>query len=368
MGLPHAPLDVSVVQVVLPVDELAPTIAFFTGELGFRVDAIFPADQPTVAVLSGHGVTVRLQPGDTASASILRIECRAATWPGGRDHTVVAPNGTVIHLVDASASMIIPPVTQSLVVSRVATESRWGTGRAGMQYRDVIPGRQGGRFIGSHIRIPHDGPVPDYVHFHKVRFQMIYCRRGWVRVVYEDQGEPFVLRPGDCVLQPPEIRHRVLDSGDGLEVIELGCPAEHETLADHMMSLPTSSVEPHRSFGGQRFVRHQAAAASWHPWRSPGFEYRDVGIGAATDGLAGVRVVRAAGADRTSAATHDAEFMFGFVLAGSMTLDCAGHEPFALVADDTFVIPAGMVHSWTSCSATLEVLEVALPEQPGAAG
>jgi quercetin dioxygenase-like cupin family protein len=41
---------------------------------------------------------------------------------------------------------------------------------------------------------------------------MIYCHRGWVRVVYEDQGEPFVMHPGDCVLQPPGIRHRVLEA------------------------------------------------------------------------------------------------------------------------------------------------------------
>ena len=53
---------------------------------------------------------------------------------------------------------------------------------------------------------------------------MIYVRRGWVRVVYEDQGEPFVMHEGDLVLQPPEIRHRVLESSPGLEVIEIGAP------------------------------------------------------------------------------------------------------------------------------------------------
>ena len=42
------------------------------------------------------------------------------------------------------------------------------------------PDRLGGRFIASHIRIEQGGPVPDYVHFHKIRFQMIYMTRGWV--------------------------------------------------------------------------------------------------------------------------------------------------------------------------------------------
>src|SRR6185436_13024852 len=109
----------------------------------------------------------------------------------------------------------------------------WTRGRAGMRYRDLIPGRQGGRFIASHIAIPEGGPVADYVHHHFVRVQLIYCHRGWVRVVYEDQGAPFMLEAGDCVLQPPGIRHRVLESSVGLEVIEIGSPAVHETFADH---------------------------------------------------------------------------------------------------------------------------------------
>ncbi len=105
---------------------------------------------------------------------------------------------------------------------------------------------------------PGGGDVADWVHFHRIRFQMIFVAAGWVDVVYEDQGEPFRMVAGDCVLQPPEIRHRVLRSSPGLEVIEIGCPAEHDTLADHDLDLPTATVRPERDFGGQRFVRHIA--------------------------------------------------------------------------------------------------------------
>jgi quercetin dioxygenase-like cupin family protein len=251
----------------------------------------------------------------------------------------------------------------------LADDAHWGVGRAGMQYRDIIPGRQGGRFIGSHIRIPGGGPVPDYVHYHKVRFQMIYCHKGWVRLVYEDQGEPFVLHAGDCVLQPPQIRHRVLESGDDLEVIELGCPAEHETLADHDTPLPTGRSLPDRDFVGQRFVRHDASTASWHAWRMQGFEYRDIGIGVATDGLAGVRVARPidGASTETSFLGHHAEFVFLFVLSGSVTFEHSGdgdalapasHE---LTEGDTLVVPAGLSHRLTNCSADLELLDVTLP-------
>ena len=38
-----------------------------------------------------------------------------------------------------------------------------------------------------------------------------------------------MLRAGDCVIQPPLIRHRVLESSDHLQVIEIGVPAEHVT-------------------------------------------------------------------------------------------------------------------------------------------
>ena len=73
-----------------------------------------------------------------------------------------------------------------------------------MLYRDLIPDRLGGSaIVASHIRIPEGGPVGDSVHFHRVGFQLIFCYKGWVEVVYEDQGPPFVLRAGDCVIQGP---------------------------------------------------------------------------------------------------------------------------------------------------------------------
>ena len=73
----------------------------------------------------------------------------------------------------------------------------------------------------SHIRILKAGPVSDYVHFHKIRFQMIFCNKGWAKLVYEDQGSPFIFQAGDCILQPPEIRHQVLENSDGFEVVEI---------------------------------------------------------------------------------------------------------------------------------------------------
>ena len=349
-------------QVVLPCRDLAADLAFFTDRLGFKLNLIFPADAPSTAVLVGHGLIVRLEAGAASAPPVtLRLLCDLAALPAGTPQVLTTPGGTRIELVEARPPVAVPEGMQEFVLSRTGDE--WGVGRAGMQYRDLIPSRLGGRFIASHIRIPVGGPVPDYVHFHRIRFQMIYCKVGWARLVYEDQGEPFLFKAGDCVLQPPEIRHRVLEASDGLEVVEIGCPAVHETIADHVLSLPTQRLLPERDFGGQRFVRHVAAEAPWAPWRWDGFEMRDIGIGAATDGLAGARVVRPlAGSAAANLRAHGGEFLFLFVLKGEIALEMQRHGAHRLAASDSCVIPAGAGHALRA-EAGSEILEVTLPAE-----
>ena len=231
-------------EIVIGCPDLDLALAYFTEQLGFRLDAIFPADAPRIAVVSGLGNRVRLEQAASNQGPRLRILGSAPDCD--------PPPGLELEFVDDASALHVPPLAADFVLSR-ATDGEWGTGRAGMQYRDLLPGRYGGRFIASHIRIQTGGPVPDYVHHHGVRFQMIYCRRGWVRVVYEDQGEPFLMHEGDCVLQPPHIRHQVLECSDRFEVVEIGSPAEHETLVDHELALPTPEFRPQRDFGGQTF-------------------------------------------------------------------------------------------------------------------
>ncbi len=145
-------------------------------------------------------------------------------------------------IADANPPLDLPPTAHAFVVRRLKDNTPWVIGRAGMRYRDLIPGRLGGSIIASHIRIPDAGPVPDMVHYHTVGFQLIFCYSGWVRLVYEDQGPPFILGAGDCVIQPPRIRHRVLEASENLQVVEIGVPAEHVTTVDHEMELPTAVV------------------------------------------------------------------------------------------------------------------------------
>jgi quercetin dioxygenase-like cupin family protein len=358
-------------QVVLPCPDLEASLRFFTDRLGFKVELVLPADAPKIAVVSGFGLTLRLETsgGNNPTPLNLRLLCDLSSLPPGMPHEFVGPEGTRVEFVEADRPFDLPAGTQEFILARLGGEEAWGLGRAGMQYRDLIPGRLGGRFVASQIRIREGGPVPDYVHFHKIRFQMIYCMTGWVRLVYEDQGEPFLLNPGDCVLQPPEIRHRVLESSGGVEVIEIGCPAVHETFADHALALPTPQFRPERLFAGQRFARHIAASASWFPWRIDGFEARDSGIAAATEGLAGARVVRPV-VGRTAkgeAGAHGGEFMFLFILKGALGLDSAELGQHRLAAGDCCVIPAGVAHSLAG-EPGLEMLEVSLPAELPRAG
>ena len=262
------------VQVIVSCIDLDATMLAYE-PLGFRLDMIMPADAPRIASMSAPGVTLRLE---TASASV--------------------------------------------------------AGRAGMLYRDLIPGRLGGRVIASHIRIPQGGPVPDYVHYHHVRFQMIYCAKGWVRVVYQDQGAPFVMHEGDCVLQPPGIRHRVLESSPGLEVIEVSAPAEHETWRDHVMSLPTTE-QAECTYDGQRFVRHVARDAVWV--LKGGFDVRDTGISVASGGAGGVRVLRATGKGLIDVRAGAGGIVFLAVLSGACSL-AAGDAASILNAGDARIV------------------------------
>jgi quercetin dioxygenase-like cupin family protein len=345
-------------EVVVPCEDLDAELAFFTGRLGFRVETIFPADEPRVAVVAAHGVRLRLQRGERGAPVVLRVRSGDAAVVG---QVLGSPGGIRVEIAAAEMPIVLPPLRPSFTHTRMGAGAAWKTGRAGMLYRDLVPDRQGGRFIASHIRIPEGGPVPDYVHSHRVRFQMIFCRAGRVKVVYEDQGAPFVMHAGDAVLQPPGIRHRVLECSPGMEVVEVGCPAEHETHADPDMMLPSPAARPERDFGGQRFVRHEAAKATWSAWRLEGYERRDLGIAAATGGLAGADVMRPRGDAREVGSRHDGELVFWFVLAGGLTLRVGTMGPGRLGEADAVVIPPGLRYELSAPSRDLEVLEVTLP-------
>lgn len=347
-------------EIRLPTAALQDDIPFFTKVLGMRMDMIYPADNPSVAVFSGHGLQLRLDAAATDPAGTIRILTDEPDGFADGQRHLTAPNGTHIEIVELNQPMVVPNTIHSFVVRRLVDQAPWIIGRAGMHYRDLIPDRLGGSIIASHIRIPDGGPVPDMVHYHTVGFQLIYCYRGWVDLVYEDQGEPFRLIAGSCVIQPPQIRHRVLFASDNIEVIEIGVPAEHITTIDHEMILPNGPANPDRLYQGQRFVHHKAEEARWQPHRLQGFDACDTGIAAGTQGVASVQVVRRS-AGTTAWVIHDCDILFSFVLEGTVTLEGAGRTRITLSPGDAFVVPPGMATRYSEASSDLELLEVSLP-------
>lgn len=237
---PDAAASRVLAEVRLPAGDLKEDLCFFGKTLDFRLDTIFPADAPAVA----------------------------------------------------NPPLRTPETRHAFCVKRLRESGSRIIGRTGMHYRDLIPGRPGGSIAASHIRIPGGGPVPNMVDYHTVGFQLIFCYRGRVRPVCEDRGPPFIPDAGDCVIQPPEIRHGVLKVSGNVEVIEIGVPAGHVTTVDHDLEPPTGTYDPDRDFSGRRSCRHKVAGAVWRPGRIAGFEARETGISEATEGVAGVQVAR----------------------------------------------------------------------------
>jgi quercetin dioxygenase-like cupin family protein len=362
--------DVPTATVVVETTEFTGDLEYLVDRAGFLLQRVMPADDPTTADLNGHGVRLRLRRGShdlPARLVVPRVGLRHEGDEGGDDHDdgpLVSPGGTTIDFERSPTELTIPPGRPELIVTHAADGGAWVTGRAGMRYRDLLPGRWGGRFIASHIHIPDGGPVPDYVHHHAIRFQLIAVKEGWVEVVYEDQGPPFVMAAGDCVLQPPHIRHRVLRSSPGLEVVEVGCPAEHETLVDHDLDLPTEVLRPDRDYSGQRFVRHIAADTGTAPWRLAGWTARDSGIARATSGLLDVRFVALDPSSDdidTAWAEVDTELLLLVVMRGTVDLDLESADRSVLCAGDSVALPSRARHRLPAASGDLELMVVMVP-------
>ena len=345
-------------EILLPTTDVRADLGFFMKVLGMRLDTIYPADDPRVVVLSGHGLRLRLDQDLHAAPGTVRMltDDWASLAEGKADLT--SPGGTRVLLDELNPPLVLPATEHAFVVRRLADQAPWVIGRAGMMYRDLVPTRLGGAMIASHIRVP-DGKIPDMVHFHKVGFQLIFCIKGWVDVLYEDQGGLRRLHAGDCFIQPPTIRHRVVESGDGIEVIEIGVPAEHVTEIDHLMTLPNAALNPDREWDGQRFVHNVGSTGTFTTFRIPGFEARDTTINANTKGVASVMVARPTG--EAPWTKHEGDILFTFVMSGEMTLEGEGKDPYRLSPGDAFVIPPGMATRYSATTPDLQLLEVSLP-------
>ena len=104
--------------------------------------------------------------------------------------------------------------------------------RAYAKYRDlgIAAATQG--LARAHV-IRMIGPCnPDEVsklHHHDVDLQLVYVLKGWMTSEFEGQGA-ITMRQGSCWLQPPKIKHKVLDYSHDCEVLEIILPADFATV------------------------------------------------------------------------------------------------------------------------------------------
>jgi uncharacterized RmlC-like cupin family protein len=98
------------------------------------------------------------------------------------------------------------------------------------QYRDLGIALATNGLCQAHV-IRLVPPVTDEVrkrHMHQTELQLVYVLKGWMRNEFEGHGEQ-LMQQGSCWLQPPGIKHTVLDYSDDCEVLEIIVPADFKT-------------------------------------------------------------------------------------------------------------------------------------------
>jgi mannose-6-phosphate isomerase-like protein (cupin superfamily) len=125
-----------------------------------------------------------------------------------------------------------PPRQQTFVASHLNPNSFEEGLRSYAKYRDLgIAAATGGLARAHVIKMipPCDPAVVSKRHYHDVDFQMIYVLKGWIKGEYDGSGE-VTMREGSCWLQPPKIKHTVLDYSDDCELLEIILPADFGTV------------------------------------------------------------------------------------------------------------------------------------------
>jgi mannose-6-phosphate isomerase-like protein (cupin superfamily) len=124
------------------------------------------------------------------------------------------------------------PRRQTFVANHLNPNAFEGGLRSYAKYRDLnIASATNGLARAHVIKMlpPCDPAEVSKRHYHDVEFQMVYVLKGWIKGEYEGAGI-VTMREGSCWLQPPRIKHSVLDYSDDCELLEIIMPADFETV------------------------------------------------------------------------------------------------------------------------------------------
>ena len=124
------------------------------------------------------------------------------------------------------------PKKQTFVANHFSADAFEGGLRRYAKYRDLGIAAATDGLVRAHVIRMVPPCIPAVVskrHFHDVEFQMIYVLKGWIKSEFDGAGA-VIMRQGSCWLQPPKIRHSVLDYSDDCELLEIIMPADFDTV------------------------------------------------------------------------------------------------------------------------------------------
>ncbi|SVB63799.1 uncharacterized protein METZ01_LOCUS216653, partial [marine metagenome] len=86
--------NIETAEILLPCNNLDETLQFFIDKLGFKMESIAPAEKPSIAVISGHGIRLRLEPGNNPDPGSINLLCSDPATVADGKLELTAPNGT----------------------------------------------------------------------------------------------------------------------------------------------------------------------------------------------------------------------------------------------------------------------------------
>jgi len=157
---------------------------------------------------------------------------RAGLADGAEDFVEQQDFAVVEQDVGAKPKRKAAPRKQTFVASHLNPNAFEGGLRSYAKYRDLgMAAATNGLAVAHVIKMipPCDPAVVSKRHYHDVEFQMIYVLKGWIKGEYDGAGEVTMVE-GSCWLQPPKIKHTVLDYSHDCELLEIILPAEFDTV------------------------------------------------------------------------------------------------------------------------------------------
>jgi len=100
------------------------------------------------------------------------------------------------------------------------------------KYRDLgVKDATGGMAVAHVVKFMGkcDPKIVSKMHLHEAEFQMIYVLQGSMTTDFDGHGV-HTMKAGDSWLQPPSIKHKVLDYSEDCEVLEIVMPGNFKTV------------------------------------------------------------------------------------------------------------------------------------------